>query len=157
MLTSDDGKWLNLDTSGKLQYSFGENGLRVISLPGSSNGGLYLNINYPLNYAVEFKVTDYVMGDYGWSAFIAVEGVKIEWSNYYQTLINVINGNTISSRYSPPVRGMLIKFEVRNGELSVYRDNNLITTCSTVNDSRIVVQAYLNRGITIKDIIVTRL
>ena len=148
--TTDKGYW---DATHKLNatLSFSSDG---IALNGTQSEEAYvlLDITYPTNYQLECEVTGFNKPD-GSTGVFGTGGILFADIGSSKVAIYPFGNWSERAEYTGTLNiGDILKFEVNNGTVSVYKNNTLIGSKSQVTPTDFLIDTWSTRGISLKDL-----
>ena len=118
-----------------------------------------LNINYPSNYSLEYEIVDLNRNYDGYITELGIEGVGLNSNSSKKFLFQLDKWTQTVTEYNGPLTiGDVIRWEYSNGAVSLYVNDVLIGSKSrNTNYSGFVINQYMGRGITFKNLIIHEL
>lgn len=118
-----------------------------------------LNITYPSNYSLEYEITDLNRTYDGYITELGIEGVGLNSNSSKKFLFQLDKWTQTVTEYNGSLNvGDIVRWEYSNGTVSLYVNDVLIGSKSrNTNYSGFVINQFMGRGITFKNLIIHEL
>ena len=118
-----------------------------------------LNITYPSNYSLEYEITDLNRTYDGYITELGIEGVGLNSNSSKKFLFQLDKWTQTVTEYNGSLTiGDVVRWEYSNGTVSLYVNDVLIGSKSrNTNYSGFVINQFMGRGITFKNLIIHEL